>query len=350
MAEPAPQPGPRADTQDYQWKLDREAEFWGVMARERWKGGIPMTMDFRRATRYRVSREALGWCDYFQDPALESLTPFGRARIRFVRRAGNDPGEEALDLCCGAGWLALELARAGKQVDAVDISRPEIDVAREYQATLEEDLPGHINWIVADLNTFTTEENRYDQVTAWDGLHHIENVDHLCSTIDRALKPGGRFFFAERIWGGENPSLRARLGRYLEQLLWTLVPTPSPFNYRRKFGELFRSWKGLFRSKILRQKIEQQPWQIKEKGFCSPFEDASGGEIMAGVQRYFEIEATEDYGGFSEDILRTLYLPRVLRWPAVLLLGWLDHLVVKIGLLEGKITLVYARKRNREHH
>ena len=69
---------------------------------------------------------------------------------------------------------------------------------------------------------------------------------------------------------------------------------------------------------------------------------------MAGVERYFDIEATEDYGGFSEDVLRTLFLPRVLRIPVVLFLGWLDHLVVKTGLLKGKITIVYARKRSRE--
>jgi 2-polyprenyl-3-methyl-5-hydroxy-6-metoxy-1,4-benzoquinol methylase len=263
-----------------------------------------------------------------------------------LAKIGQNPGEGALDLCCGAGWLALELARAGKKVDAVDISKQEIEVAREYQATLTEEIPGRINWIAADLNTFTTEDGKYDQVTAWDGLHHIEKVDRLCSTINRALKPGGRFSFSERVWGGESSSLRARIGKYLEQLLWTVVPTPSPFNYRRKFKELYQTWKAVFRTKILRKKIEHSPWQIKEDGFCSPFEDVSGEEIIAGVKKYFDIERTESYGGFTEDVLRTIYLPRVLRVPAVLFLAWLDHLVVKLGLLEGKIIIVYARKRS----
>lgn len=331
--------------QNYEWKLRKEAEFWGTMARLRWKDGIPMTMDFRRATRYRVRRSTLGWGDYFQDPALEALTPFGRARIKFVENIGKESGESALDLCCGAGWLALELARAGKKVDAVDISLEEITVAKEYQSMLKEDIPGRINWVVADLNTFTTDEGKYDQVTSWDGLHHIQNIDRLCLVISRALKPGGHFLLCERVWGGDNPSFRSRIGKYLEQHLWTFVPTPSPYTYRRKFKELFETYKLVFRTKILRKKHHSAPWQIKDEGFCSPFEDSSGNEIMEAVKKYFDVDKIESYGSFTEEVLRSLYLPRALRAPVALFLGWLDHLIVKAGLMEGKIAIIYARKK-----
>jgi hypothetical protein len=40
-----------------------------------------------------------------------------------------------------------------------------------------------------------------------------------------------------------------------------------------------------------------------------------------------------------------LYLPRLLRWPVILMLAWLDHLVVRLGLLEGKIMVLYAHKK-----
>lgn len=331
--------------QTYEWKLQKEAEFWGTMAKERRKGGIPMTMDFSRATRYRVRRSVLGWGDYFQDPALEALTPFGRARIKFVNTVRNEPGKRALDLCCGAGWLALELARSGKHVDAVDLSLEEITVAKEYQATLEEEIPGRINWIVSDLNTYVVDEGAYDQVTSWDGLHHVQKIDALCSAAARSLKPHGRFTLSERTWGGEKPSKRARIGRYLEEHLWTIVPTPSPMTYRRKFKQLFETWKTVFRAKVLRKKNLSVRSQTRVEGFCSPFEDTSGPEVLAAVRRYFDIEKIESYGGFTEEILRSIYLPRVLRIPTVLVLGWLDYLVVRAGLLEGKITMVYARKR-----
>jgi SAM-dependent methyltransferase len=328
---------------DYEWKVRKEGEFWGTMARLRWRGGIPKTMDFSRATRYRVRRSELGWGDYFQDPALDRLLPFGRAWNRFVRDARNVPGTRVLDLCCGAGWLALEHARAGKRVDAVDLSREEITIAREYQATLDEQL-APISWIVADLNTIDLVPGEYDLVTAWDGLHHIQQIDRLCEQASRALKPGGRFMMSERVWGGARPSVRARIGMYLEQLLWTIVPTPAPATYGVKFRQLFDAYARVFRSKVLGRKGETVAWQ--EQGeICSPFEDAVGVEMMESITRYFEVERIEQYGAFTEEVQRSLYLPRVLRMPLLVLLSWVDHATIKLGLLEGKIVMVYARRK-----
>jgi SAM-dependent methyltransferase len=290
----------------------------------------------------------LGWGDYFQDPKLEALTPFGRARIRFVEKARSTAGRRSLDLCCGAGWLALEQARAGKHVDAVDISEEEQNVAREYQASLNEEIPGDINWIATDLNNFTTAPEQYDQITAWDGLHHIEKIERLCEQIESGLRPGGHFLLSERVWGGDSPSVRARIGKYLEQFLWTFAPTPKPYTYGRKFRELWATLGLFFKTKILRKKHTQRPWQIADEGFCSPFEDASGQEILRIVNKRFHVEKTESYGGFTEEVLRSLYLPRFLRIPTVLFLGWLDHLLVSAGLLEGKIAILYARKRVQE--
>ena len=345
MSEQPDQPPKEQEEKNYSWKLRKEAEFWGEMARVRSKDGIPMTMDFSRATRYRVRRSSLGWGDYFQDPKLEALTPFGRARTRFVEMARNTEGTRSLDLCCGAGWLSLEQARSGKTVDAIDISEGEQDVAREYQAALDEEISGQINWIVTDLNHFTTVPEQYDQVTAWDGLHHIEEIEHLCEQIESGLKPGGHLLICERVWGGDSPSVRARIGKYLEQFLWTFVPTPRPYTYGRKFRELYGTLSLFFKTKILRKKHVSKPWQIQDEGFCSPFEDMSGEEILRIVNERFEIEKSEGYGCFTEEILRSLFLPRFLRVPAILFLGWLDHLLIRTGLLEGKIAIVYARKR-----
>jgi SAM-dependent methyltransferase len=335
---------PAETSADYDWKLKKEAEFWGQMARVRSVGGIPMTMDFSRATRYRVRRASLGWGDYFQDPTLERLIPYGRARNAFVRTAREAKGENALDLGCGAGWLALEEARSGKTVDAIDISAEEIEVAKNYQAGLEETVPGSINWTVGDLNSHSLAENKYDLVTAWDALHHVEQMNDLCERIYRSLKPGGVFLLGERVWGSQNPSVRARISKYLEQFVWTLVPTPAPYTYRRKLRELGQTMSLVFRTKVFRRKHVSKPWQIQDEGYCSPFEEASGAEIVDFVKSRFSIEVLKTYGGFTEEIVRSIYLPRVIRIPVVMLLAWLDHLLVRVGLLEGKIAIVYARK------
>lgn len=347
MTEPVREQPAQPMERDYEWKVKKEAEFWATMARLRWRGGIPATMDFTRATRYRVRRSELGWGDYFQDPTLERLIPLGRARSRFVQKARSAPGTRVLDLCCGAGWLALEEARAGKRVDAVDLSREEIEVAKQYQATLDEEIPGSINWVVADLNEFDAEPATYDVVTAWDGLHHVQQIDRLLSRVSKALRPGGRFMMSERVWGGGRPSLRARIGRYLEQHLWTFLPTPAPTTYRRKFKDLFATYKLVFRSKVLRRKTEAVPWQIQGE-VCSPFENASGAEMMDAIEKYFQIERIEHYGGFTEEIQRSLYLPRFVRIPVLVILSWLDHLVIKLRLLDGKIMVLYGHARELE--
>lgn len=343
----SPEPGSDSEvTKDYKWKAEKEAEFWGTMARLRWRGGIPVTMDFQLGTRYRVRRSDLGWSDYFQDPALEAMTPFGRSKIRLINEATSGEGKNTLDLCCGAGWLALEHARAGKKVDAVDLSHQEIGIAQEYQATLTETIPGEINWINTDLNSFTAEEGKYEVCTAWDGLHHIQEIDRLCGEIHKSLKPGGRFMMSERIWSGDELSLRARLGKYIEQTLWTFLPTPAPPKFRTKFKELLVTYWLFVKIKIFRQKHESVEWQLENEEFCSPFEDACGAEMIGAIKKYFIIEKYETYGGFSEEIQRSLYLPRFLRVPAILLISWLDHLVVKLGLLEGKLMVLYGRRKD----
>lgn len=347
MARDSQEPAAEVQEKDYEWKLEKEAEFWGTMARLRWRDGIPMTMDFTRATRYRVRRAELGWGDYYQDPTLEGLTPYGRARIRFVKAAREGSGDRVLDLCCGAGWMALEQARAGKNVDAVDLSAEEIEVAQDYQSTLEEKVPGQINWTVTDLNEYEVKVGEYDQVTAWDGLHHIEKIDRLCAQINDGLKPGGRFLMSERVWGGDKPSVRARIGKYIEQFLWTILPTLPPSTYRKKFKGLWSTYSAFFETKILRRKLDYTPWQMipTDEGYCSPFEDISGREMMDAIQNHFVIDRIERYGGFTEDIQRTLYLPRFLRFPIILILSWIDQLTVRLHLLEGKIMVLYGHKK-----
>jgi hypothetical protein len=132
---------------------------------------------------------------------------------------------------------------------------------------------------------------------------------------------------------------------YVERFVWTFVPTPAPYTYRHKFKELYDTLSLLIKTKVLRMKHTTKAWQIKEEGFCSPFEDSCGQEIIDEVCKRFDVERVESYGGFTEEVLRSIYLPRIIRIPVVLFLGWLDHLLVRIGLLQGKICMVYARKR-----
>src|SRR3989454_8594883 len=58
---------------------------------------------------------------------VNDLQSFGLHRYwkrRLVRLAAPQPGERALDLCCGTGDIAFALARCGAEVVGLDFSDP----------------------------------------------------------------------------------------------------------------------------------------------------------------------------------------------------------------------------------
>lgn len=330
-----------ANNEDYYNSLQKEANFWGKMAEERCKGGIPLTMDFQLGTKYRVKREALGWGDYIQEPKLEALTPFGSARKEIIDYAKKVKGKNALDLCCGAGFLSLELARSGKTVDAVDCSQKAIGVARQYQSTLMEKPSGKITWIIADLNHYDFPKKKYDVITVWDGLHHIVNISEFCKKIQDALKPGGEFLFCERVWGGKNQTFKTRISQGLEIMLNVCLPLTWSHKKRREdFKNMLRF---IYYNCILKKRIELKT-NSEVHEFISPFENITGKEMLSVIEKHFKIERIQQFGAFSEEACRSLNLPSLIRAPAILFLSWFDYLFVKMKLLEGKLMVGYARK------
>src|SRR6266849_7118239 len=63
---------------------------------------------------------------------INDLQSFGLHRLwkrRLVRLAMPQPGERALDVCCGTGDIALLLARRGAEVVGLDFSEPMLAIA-----------------------------------------------------------------------------------------------------------------------------------------------------------------------------------------------------------------------------
>jgi magnesium-protoporphyrin O-methyltransferase len=138
---------------------------------------------------YQTRREELR--TYFDRTAVEawkrltSNDPVGR--IRATVRAGRDEmratllawlpqdlrGARVLDAGCGAGALAVELARRGAEVVAVDISPTLVNLARERAPEQLGD--GFIDWRVGDM--LDSRLGAFDFVVAMDSLIHYEGSD-----------------------------------------------------------------------------------------------------------------------------------------------------------------------------
>ncbi len=118
-------------------------------------------------------------------PSTQHLAPSPHSRIT------------TCDLCCGTGTTAIQLARRGMRVYAVDASRDMLRVARAKLARAGL-ASQSIRAIQADMRTFRLPEP-VDAITCeTDAINHLarkRDLESVARAVARALRPGGWFFF-----------------------------------------------------------------------------------------------------------------------------------------------------------
>jgi demethylmenaquinone methyltransferase/2-methoxy-6-polyprenyl-1,4-benzoquinol methylase len=100
---------------------------------------------------------------------------------------GLQPGDSALDLCCGTGDFSVPVRKAvGEKglIVGIDFSQPML-----CQAVKKSE---QVNYALGDACRLPLRENVFKAVTVGWGLRNVQNLEEALSEIRRVLKPGGR--------------------------------------------------------------------------------------------------------------------------------------------------------------
>ena len=102
------------------------------------------------------------------------------------------PGR-ALDAGCGHGSDALWLAAHGWQVTAVDFAATALASARSTAEAMGPDVAGRVDWVEADLATWTPPRDEYDLVVCL-YVHMAGSVEEMVQRMATAVVRGGTLF------------------------------------------------------------------------------------------------------------------------------------------------------------
>ena len=96
----------------------------------------------------------------------------------------------ALDAGCGHGSDTLWLAAHGWQVTAVDFSAAALTHARSTAEAAGTDVAGRVDWVEADLASWTPQPRHYDLVACL-YVHVAGSVEEMVRRMGAGVAPGG---------------------------------------------------------------------------------------------------------------------------------------------------------------
>ncbi len=127
---------------------------------------------------------------------LNDILSLGRHRHwkrQVVQLARAQPGLRALDLCCGTGDIALELARHGARVVGLDFSRPMLDLAARRKSKMDPKSASLVpQFVIGDALRTPFPDDSFDIVTVGYGLRNLKDWEAGLREMRRVARPGGR--------------------------------------------------------------------------------------------------------------------------------------------------------------
>ena len=282
-------------------------------------GNIPGEADMRRATR---SIPMVRGQPHF-DPRISRILE-GKEREGFLDSLAHRPNGRILDVCCGPGWLSLELARRGQSVDAYDISDEAIALAKRM---LEEN-PfkqgfGEINYHLQDISQVDLGVEKYDGIAGWSAFHHLPNLADFMERAWNALKPGG-------IIATMDDMPQKWVDKALSRLIYTVWPSYY-MSYPQKLKKIVRVLVG---SATLAPEVFSP---LEEDKHMLVYDIA---EIFA---QKFQVLQNFHFNSFAGQMM-SVKGPDWFRCVSTRLLIPVDRFLCRTGLCQGFLRIMIAQK------
>jgi demethylmenaquinone methyltransferase/2-methoxy-6-polyprenyl-1,4-benzoquinol methylase len=151
-----------------------------------------------------------------------------RWRERAADLAGLAPGSRALDVACGTGDLAIELARRvgpSGHVVGSDFSEAMLERARQKSAAVE--------WGWANALELPYPDAAFDAATVGFGARNFSDLDRGLAEMARVVRPGGRVVVLE-ITTPQRPPLSTFFSIWFDRVvpaLGKLAGDPDAYAY-----------------------------------------------------------------------------------------------------------------------
>jgi ubiquinone/menaquinone biosynthesis C-methylase UbiE len=289
--------------------------------------------------RYRelITQESQHWGRVQQDPQNPQIWHdqqlfeifFGKWYRHLIERA-TACGPKVLELGCGEGSLAMELAERGLRVTAIDLSAERIERAKERsRRSAASPAP---TFLVDDLNTITLPNQEFDCIVAHDSLHHVLKVDRLCDEVRRSLKPSGTFLVMDFSGMGT-------LRRILAAALYAVLPTYQPYRYKWRLRHRLSGF--LARESRKRAALEEGSTVLLHHD--SPFEEISQESIVREISRRFTVITHMTFCPFWYYFAAKIRWPKSLKYSVARVLRMADELILRLHLARGAYFLLEAR-------
>jgi len=255
-------------------------------------------------------------------------------KIDFILDGARSRGGRVLEIGCGLGMLALELAREGMDVTGVDLSPDSIEVAERYKDENPfVDGMGNLTYRCEDVMKLEFEPESFDSVVFFRSLHHMPELKPLLAHVHRWLKDDGNLLVSEPIRShfDEKSAIVASAFRML---------APTWQSYQEKLAgdwtpeRLEKLFSGIHTEYALEDDHEQ-----------SPFDNStdSAEDILAALEGIFDVQQVVYSDAFIDKLIGGLRGEAAVELAQFL--KTLDDYMVKTGFLAPTSLELCATKR-----